>query len=81
MADKGKLYHLSFSAPPRVMLMDKSTPLVAVTGWLSMTPDDPANMIVKTTVLYTNGGTPTKATMTMLVNRAFVVSLVEVIQQ
>jgi hypothetical protein len=72
-----KIFHLAFAVPARVMLMDKSTPLAAVTGALIQTADEP-NLIIKTKMLFPCNGGPVKGSITMLVNRAHIVSLVEV---
>jgi hypothetical protein len=74
-----QVFHIAFAQCPRVMLMDKSTPIAAITGTITgMSNDDPANMIIKAKVLFPVNGGPVKAGVTLIVNRAHVVSMMVV---
>ena len=80
------VFLVTFASPARVMLMDKCTPLVAVTAEIVDSaqvtalpgPVIGANMIVRTKMLFPCNGGPVKANLTMLLNRDHLVSIVEV---
>lgn len=76
--DPEDLLHITFAQPVRVMLMDKSTPLVAVTGHVVEVGG--LSLMIKARMLFPANGAPVKANLEIAVRDTNIVGFFEVKQ-
>jgi hypothetical protein len=77
-----KLFHITFTTPVRVMLMDRSTPMVAVTGHFIRVDGLPGDVVmIKVKMLFPAQGNPVRGSLTITTLTTNVAGVVEVAKE